>query len=190
MTPSSLRKKGKNDPLNYNKKLLLFLLSKSGSRLFLEKRKSNKKDSYLFRLSGNFFFGYLMMIWIIISSIICSSSCLTLAPSDFNFRCFSYGLLAWNEKTKRAKNGHAKWENVTVRPYQGITKWVNFPRVKTDGHCLKITEKVSFDIASEASYVYILSGQKLIKNAQNSPFWRLFENLKLEAKQCYQTGQF
>ena len=26
--------------------------------------------------------------------------------------------------------------------------------------CLKITEKVSFNIASEASYVYILSGQK------------------------------
>ena len=29
--------------------------------------------------------------------------------------------------------------------------------------CLKITEKVSFNIASEASYVYILTGQKLIK---------------------------
>ena len=32
--------------------------------------------------------------------------------------------------------------------------------------CLKITEKVSFNIASEASYVYILSGQKSIKNGQ------------------------
>ena len=30
----------------------------------------------------------------------------------------------------------------------------------------KIFKKVSFNIASEASYVYILSGQKLIKNAQ------------------------
>ena len=29
--------------------------------------------------------------------------------------------------------------------------------------CLKITEKVSFNIASEASFVYILSGQKFIK---------------------------
>ena len=29
--------------------------------------------------------------------------------------------------------------------------------------CLKITEKVAFNIASEASYVYILSGQKFIK---------------------------
>ena len=32
---------------------------------------------------------------------------------------------------------------------------------------LKITEKVSFNIASEASYVHILSGQKLMKNAKN-----------------------
>ena len=56
--------------------------------------------------------------------------------------------------------------------------------------CLKITEKVSFNIASEASYVYILSRQKLIKNAKNGPFWQVFENLKLAVKQCYQTGQF
>ena len=40
-----------------------------------------------------------------------------------------------------------------------------------DARCLKITEKVSFNIASEASYVYILSGQKVIKNAKNGPFW-------------------
>ena len=35
---------------------------------------------------------------------------------------------------------------------------------------VKITEKVVFNIASEASYVYILSGQKLIKNVQNCQF--------------------
>ena len=35
-----------------------------------------------------------------------------------------------------------------------------------DAQCLKITEKVSLNIASEASYVYLLSGQKLIKNAK------------------------
>ena len=29
-----------------------------------------------------------------------------------------------------------------------------------------MTEKVAFNIASEASYVYILNGQKLNKNAQ------------------------
>ena len=27
-------------------------------------------------------------------------------------------------------------------------------------------------------------------NAKNGPFWRVFENLKLAVKQCYQTGQF
>ena len=37
----------------------------------------------------------------------------------------------------------------------------------------EITEKVSFNNASKASYVFILSGQKLIKNG---PFWRVFEN--------------
>ena len=41
--------------------------------------------------------------------------------------------------------------------------------------CLKITEKVSFDIASEASYVDIFSGQKFIKNAKNGPFGRVIE---------------
>ena len=56
--------------------------------------------------------------------------------------------------------------------------------------CLKITDKVSLNNASEASYVYIVGGQKLIKNAKNGQFWRVFENLKLAAKQCYQTGQF
>ena len=48
---------------------------------------------------------------------------------------------------------------------------------KSSPQCLKITGKVSFYIASEASYVYIISGQKF-KNAKNGPFWRVFENLK------------
>ena len=44
-----------------------------------------------------------------------------------------------------------------------------------NSQCLKIAQKVAFNIASEASYVYILSGQKFIKNAKNGRFWRLFE---------------
>ena len=36
--------------------------------------------------------------------------------------------------------------------------------------CLKITEKVSLKIASEASYIYVLSGQKFSKNAKNGQF--------------------
>ena len=54
--------------------------------------------------------------------------------------------------------------------------------------CLKITETVSFNFASEASWVYILSGQKFIKNAKN--FRLLFENLKLAVKQCYQKVEY
>ena len=36
--------------------------------------------------------------------------------------------------------------------------------------CLKITEKVSFNFASEVSYVYILILQKSIKDAKNGQF--------------------
>ena len=45
------------------------------------------------------------------------------------------------------------------------SKWIKFFKIPTQ--CLKITEKVSFNIASEASYIYNLSGQKLIKKAKN-----------------------
>ena len=61
---------------------------------------------------------------------------------------------------------------------------------KSITQCLKIAEIVAFNIASEASYVYILSGQKLIKKAKNGPFLRLFKNLKLLVKKCYQKVQF
>ena len=57
-------------------------------------------------------------------------------------------------------------------------------------HTVFENHRKSLNISSEASYVYILTGQKLIKNAKNGPFWRVFENLKLEVKQCYQTGHF
>ena len=73
---------------------------------------------------------------------------------------------------------------------QSFPKKKEFTLARAPARCLKITEKVSFNIASEASYVYILSGQKFIKNAKNGPFWGVFENLKLAVKQCYQTSQF
>ena len=41
-----------------------------------------------------------------------------------------------------------------------------------EAQCLKITDKVSFNIASEAIYVYILRGQ----------IWQVFENLELAVK--------
>ena len=45
--------------------------------------------------------------------------------------------------------------------------------------CLKITEKVAFNIASEASYIYILSGPKFIKMANFGEFlktWNIMSN--------------
>ena len=60
--------------------------------------------------------------------------------------------------------------------------WLGKFKTHSSARCLKITEKVSFNIASEASYVYILIGQKLIKNAKNGPFWLGFETLKLAVK--------
>ena len=54
---------------------------------------------------------------------------------------------------------------------------------KTNAQCLKIAQKVAFKIASEASYVYILSGQKLINNANKLAI--LVSFLKHEA--CCQT---
>ena len=51
--------------------------------------------------------------------------------------------------------------------------------------CLKFIEKVSFNIASEASYVYILSGQRLTKSARNGLFRRVPENTDQ-----YRTGWF
>ena len=50
-----------------------------------------------------------------------------------------------------------------------------------DARCLKITEKVSFNIASEASYVYILSVQKLTKNAKNGQFGEFLKTWSLRS---------
>ena len=55
--------------------------------------------------------------------------------------------------------------------------------IMTKSRCLKITEKVSFNITREASYVYILSGQKFIKSAKKC-------NFEFAAKKCYQKGHF
>ena len=41
-------------------------------------------------------------------------------------------------------------------------------------------------MASEASCVFILSGQKLIKSAKNVVFWQVFDNYKLAVKEYYQ----
>ena len=71
------------------------------------------------------------------------------------------------------------WGLATSQP-----KWIVLDLVWRLEHGVwKSQKKVSFNIVSEASYVYILSGQKFNKNAENGQFLRVFENLKLEVKQ-------
>ena len=57
---------------------------------------------------------------------------------------------------------------------QHLSKNIFFSLRFFRAQCLKITEKV---------YVYILSGQTIIKNAKNGQFWRVFGKLKLAVKQ-------
>ena len=64
-------------------------------------------------------------------------------------------------------------ENISLL-WKLISLWKHFYR----------GEKNTFNIASEASYVYILRGLKMIKNAKNG------QNMMLEVKQWYQAGQY
>ena len=90
-----------------------------------------------------------------------------------------------NQKTSSVrviKWGHFSGQNTNAHTEPKVLKFILY-----FARSLKITEKVSFSIASEASNGYILSGQKLLKNGKNGP---IFENLKIAVKQCYQAGQF
>ena len=67
-----------------------------------------------------------------------------------------------------------------------------FITFEEDSHsvCKSVKKSHFIHIVSEASYVYILSGQKFIKDTKNGPFWLVFENLKIAVKQCYQISHF
>ena len=60
-----------------------------------------------------------------------------------------------------------------------VTRQVTFNLTKIGGKCKN--SKI------EMRYFF---GQNFIINAKISQFWRVFENLKLAVKQCYQTGHF
>ena len=100
-------------------------------------------------------------------------------PRDFCPECIPKRY----SKNVKIKDQNHYWINMVPN---WIYLWVHLElqmKISTRARCLKITEKVSFNIASEASYVIILSGQKLMKNVKNGAFWRVFENLTLTAKQ-------
>ena len=78
-------------------------------------------------------------------------------------------------------------------------------QINQSTQCLRIAQKVAFKVASKASYVYILSGQKLVhfgeflsgfdkfsfskKKLEKQSIWWVFEKQKLVVKQCCQTCQ-
>ena len=53
------------------------------------------------------------------------------------------------------------------------SEWYCSKLHNSTARCLKIINIVSYNIASEASYFYTLSGQKFIKNAKIGSFWRV-----------------
>ena len=80
-------------------------------------------------------------------------------------------LSLWQYKASAKSVQKVKGTQISYNSYcqggtTGLIKLSNTPEL-----CLKITEKVAFNIASEASY--ILSGQKFIENAKNGQF-RIF----------------
>ena len=50
----------------------------------------------------------------------------------------------------------------------------------------KIVPEIHRYMVCDLQAPMMLSGQKFTKNAKNSPFWQVFEKLKLVVKQCYQ----
>ena len=56
--------------------------------------------------------------------------------------------------------------------------------------CLKITEKVSLNIASEVGNVLHFECFEWKKFIENANQWWVLENLKRVVKQCYQIGEF
>ena len=66
-----------------------------------------------------------------------------------------------------------RWLNLLQPGVEKSNLFLLFP-VLSIIDCLKITEKVLLSIASEASYVHILSEQNFIEKAKNSQFWLAF----------------
>ena len=76
-------------------------------------------------------------------------------------------------KIRHDQNGFARTKNWTTFEYL-ITVFENHRKSRMQ-HC-------------ERSELYLhFKWTKVDQKCQNSQFWRVFENLKLEVKQCYQT---
>ena len=93
----------------------------------------------------------------------------------------------WNSQClKFTKMSHFQFlcefcENVNLEKCEFGKLWILEKKMWILHSVWKSHKKVAFNIASEACYVYILSGQKLIKNAKNGQLWRIFETWNLRS---------
>ena len=89
---------------------------------------------------------------------------------DAFFECFISFNRVGAISFKKDDFGQRKEQKNTQNASKGITQ------------CLKITGKVSFNTASEASYIY---RQKFIRVAKKWSTWQVLEELKLVVKQYF-----
>ena len=99
---------------------------------------------------------------------------------------WGYWVFKFNSSRTEEPEEKWPWTDTPRKTTQWTTAWQKIiPSVDQElsekiVRCLKITEKsLIFNIVSEANYVYILSGQKLTKNAQFGEFlktWSLRSN--------------
>ena len=75
-----------------------------------------------------------------------------------------------------------------VRKAMIIVRLMMVKRQFTRNFCAKTNAK-AHELYFNGFKTHILQ-EKLLKKKKYGPFWRVFENLKLAVKQCYQTGQF
>ena len=158
-------------------------------------------------ISRLFFFAYLMVPELSSSKAVFPHPIL----SRMQHESGTWDKLATNprsEEPPKAKRRKKK-SNKNTRTDVKMVK-VTLENGQEKSHKVKLIHS-TLRIASEASYVYILSGQKFIKSTKNSQFWKpmflvsiqwlkipmdeliliwTYGYLILYWKQCYHTGQF
>ena len=83
--------------------------------------------------------------------------------------CFGIIVHSWLLKWLTTRHLTIVQNKTRVMPPAKCRGGCHFP---DHAQCWKIIPKAAFNIVSEASYVFIMSGQKF---TQSGPFWRVFE---------------
>ena len=81
-------------------------------------------------------------------------------------------LASFKIRTTKEQSAYAIRTRHVTKKIAAKPKYFLFLQILLFGQLLKVFENVLFNIASEASYIYILSGQKFFKNAKKCQFWK------------------